>query len=233
MHKDTIDEINTLFNIKSKIKSLKLYLPHFKLGADFFLLPRRQSRSNRIFKICVEKKPDFIPAYIMLGKCYISLGIYTDALRYLLEGYKLNSEYPDLANTLGVALSLNKEYQKATSILQQALKKNPEFDEANFNLGIALFRSTIDTSDQQDKSVVPPQGDALFKNTDGIRNGIRTKSWLTLFENTMAVMRNGDLIEILISLEQLQLKLITHIKIDPIIESFYLKFMYGGRELSY
>ena len=49
----------------------------------------------------------------------------------------------------------------------------------------------------------------------------------------MAVIQNGDLGEILGYLERLQLTLVTNVKIDPMIESFYLKFMYGGRELDY
>ena len=36
-----------------------------------------------------------------------------------------------------------------------ALKKNPDFDEANFNLGAALFRSTIADTDEFETAVVP------------------------------------------------------------------------------
>jgi tetratricopeptide (TPR) repeat protein len=231
LHNDTIDEINMLFHIQSKIKSLKLFLPHFKLGTVFFyrnIIPE----AIESFKVCLETKPDFIPGYIMLGKCYIGLGIYRDAIEQLLRGYRLNSEYPDLANTLGVALTLNKEYQKATSILQQALKKNPEFDEANFNLGIALFRSTIDAGEQQDKTVVPPRVMRYLKAMLK-QERYQSDAWQNLFENTMEIVQNGALNEILSQLERLQLALISHVKIDPMIESFYLKFMYGGRELSY
>ncbi len=231
LHRDTIDEINMLFQIQSKIRTLKLFLPHFKLGTVFFfrnIVPE----AIEAFKTCLEAKPDFIPAYIMLGKCYISLGIYTDAIEHLLRGYKLNSEYPDLANTLGVALSLNKEYQKAISILQQALKKNPEFEEANFNLGIALFNSTIDSTDQQEKTVVPPRVVRYLKVL-GKQERYQAFNWQKLFEDTLEIIQNGDLNEILKYLERLQLSLITNVTIDPMIESFYLKFMYGGRELDY
>jgi len=231
LHQDTIDEINMLFHIQSKIKALKLFLPHFKLGTVFFyrnIIPE----AIESFKVCLEAKPDFIPAYIMIGKCYIRLGIYTDAVHYLLKGYKQNSEYPDLSNTLGVALTLSKEYQKATSILQQALKKNPEFDEANFNLGIALFRSTTDSTDQQDKSIVPPRVMRYLKALVR-QERYQSSEWQKMFEDTTEVVQNGNLDEIFNHLERLQLALITHLKIDPMIESFYLKFMYGGRELSY
>ena len=231
LHKNTIDEINTLFQIQSKLQPLKLYLPHYKLGSVFFfrnIVPEAIAS----FKNCLQHNPEFIPAYIMLGKCYISLGVYTDALQHLLQGFKLNSEFPDLANTLGVALTLNREYQKAISILQQALKKNPAFDEAHFNLGIALFRSTIDSSDLQDKIVVPPRVMRYLKSLIN-QERYQAESWQSIFENTIEVIKNGNLTDILNYLEQVQFKLITHVKIDPIIESFYLKFMYGGRELTY
>jgi hypothetical protein len=61
----------------------------------------------------------------------------------------------------------------------------------------------------------------------------QANEWQNLFENTLGILSDGTLSEILTQLESLQLKLITHVKIDPIIESFYLKFMYGGRELPY
>jgi tetratricopeptide (TPR) repeat protein len=59
------------------------------------------------------------------------------------------------------------------------------------------------------------------------------KAWKEAFELTLQQISDGNLTEILNSLREIQFKLITHLKIDTLIESFYLKFMYSGRELAY
>jgi len=231
LHKDTIEEINMLFYIQSKIRPLKLYLAHFKLGAIFYY---RSIISEAIknFQQTIELKPDFIPAYMNLGRCYMRIGEYKKAVEILKEAYKANSEYPDLANSLGVALTFMQEYQKATSILQQALKKNPDYAEANFNLGVALFRSTVADSDMHERAVIPSRVIRYIKSLMELER-YKDEYWLETFDNTLNNISEGNLPEILSSLEKLQLKLITYLKIDTLVESFYLRFMYGGRELDY
>lgn len=231
LHKETVEEINTLFYIQSKIRPLKLYLAHFKLGSIFFY---RSIISEAIknFHQTIELKRDFIPAYMNLGKCYMRIGEYKKAVDILKDAYKANSEFPDLANSLGVALTFMQEYQKATSILQQALKKNPDYSEANFNLGVALFRSTVADSDIHERAVVPSRVIRYIKSLKGLERYI-DEEWQDAFESTLENIVEGNLPEILASLEKLQLRLVTYIKIDTLIESFYLRFMYGGRELDY
>jgi len=231
LHKSTIEDLNMLFYIQSKIKPLNIYLPHYKLGSLFYyrnIIPEAISS----LKKTIEIKPDYIPAYILLGKSFIKTGDFTRAVEFLLKGYKINSEYPDLANTLGVALTFNKEYQKATSILQQALKRNADFDEAHFNLGVALFRSTIADTDKNERAIVPSRVIRYIKSLKLLER-YQGESWQNAFMTTLEMIDTGTMATILKNLTDLQEKLITHIKIDPLMESFYLKFMYGGRELEY
>ena len=231
LHKSTLDEINMLFYIQSKIKPLNLHLPHYKLGSLFYFRNILKEAITSLKKT-IEINVDYIPAYILLGKCYIKLGDYRNAIDILVSGYKINSELPDLANALGVALTFNKDYQKATSILQQALKKNPEFDEASFNFGVALFRSTIADSDEYETAIVPSR---VIRYVKALRllERYQDQEWQVKFDQTLDIINTGVLNEILDALFQIQLKLVTHLKIDPLIESFYLKFMYGGNELEY
>jgi tetratricopeptide (TPR) repeat protein len=230
LHKNTIDEITMMFQIQKKIASLKTHLAHYKLGSIFYyrnILPEALKSLQRAINL----KNDFIAAHILLGKCYLKSERYEDAHNCLLQAYKINSEYPDLANTLGVALIFEKHYQKATSILQQALKKNPEFDEANFNLGVALFLSTLDDLDAQEKAIVPSRVIRFIKALKSLER-YQSNEWQEMFELTLASIDDSNLTDIRKNLHHLQFKLATYIKIDPLIEAFYLKFMYGGRELT-
>jgi tetratricopeptide (TPR) repeat protein len=230
LHQDTMEEINKLFTIEKKIKPLRLHIPHYKLGLLFYhkdLLIEAQKN----FQIVIDIKPEFIPGYIHLGKTYIRQHNFEKAFDILITAYKMNSEYADLANCVGVVLSLLKHYQKAISILQQALKKNPEFDEANFNLGVALFRSTIDETKPEEKAIVPSRVLRFIKSLKTL-DRYKDEEWQVSFSETLAEISKGDITSILASLEKLQLKLITYLDLDPLMESFYLKFMYGGRELT-
>ena len=231
LHKNTIEEINMLFYIQAKIKPITLYLPHYKLGSLFYyrnILNEAIESLNKSREI----NPQFIPGYILLGKSYIKLGNYPKAIEILLDGYRVNSEFPDLANTLGVALTFNRDFQKATSILQQALKRNPDFDEANFNLGVALFRSTVADNDEYETAIIPSRVIRFIKSLKLLER-YKDPHWQAKFDQILDVIQTGILNEILDMLFHLQVDLITHLKIDPLIESFYLKFMYGGRELAY
>jgi tetratricopeptide (TPR) repeat protein len=231
LHNDTMEEINKLFTIEAKIRPLRLHLPHYKLGLLFYhkdLLADAQKN----FQLVVQLKPEFIPAYIHLGKTFIKLHEFDKAFDVLIQAYKMNSEYADLANCVGVVLSFLKHYQKAISILQQALKKNPEFDEANFNLGVALFRSTIDEMKPEEKAVVPSRVLRFIKSLKTLER-YKNDDWQMAFGTTLDEINGGDINRIVAALESLQLKLITYLDIDTLMESFYLKFMYGGRELTF
>jgi len=132
LHKETLEEINMLFYVHSKIRLLKQFMPHFKLASVFYdrnFIP--EAIEN--FKRAIELKNDFVPAYVRLGRAYILNGQYDEAVAILEKSYEMRPDFPDIANTLGVALTLIRSYDRASQVLQQAIENNPGFDEANFN----------------------------------------------------------------------------------------------------
>ena len=231
LHQNMIDEVKMLFYIHQKILPLKKYLAHFKLGSIFF---HRNILAEAIenFEKSIQLKSDFVPAYVRLGKCFIKKGEYLKAVEIYEEGLKIQPDFLDLSNSLGVALTFGNEYDKATAVLQDTIKKKPDFDEANFNLGVVLFLSTLEAPSEQEKAVVPSRVIRYIKALNELER-YQDAYWQELFEVTLQKISEGNLEEILDSLRDLQLKLITQLKIDVLIESFYLKFMYGGRELDY
>jgi tetratricopeptide (TPR) repeat protein len=231
LHKSIIDEVKMLFLIHERIASLNKYLAHFKLGSLFY---HRNILDEAIlnYQRSIELNGDFVSAYVQLGKCYIKLEEYDKAVEAFRKGLEKKADFPDMLNGLGVALTFAGKYEKATQILQHTLSIKPDFDEANFNLGVVLFLSTLQGEESQEKAVVPSRVIRYIKVLNNL-DRYQDKAWKEAFELTLQQISDGNLTEILNSLREIQFKLITHLKIDTLIESFYLKFMYSGRELAY
>lgn len=231
LHNEIIDEVKMLFFIDKKIKPLKKLMPHFKLGSLFYYRNILEDAISNFEQVIILKN-DFIPAYVRLGKCYIKQGEYAKATGIFEQGTKLNPEFPDLLNSLGVAYSFDQQYEKATEILQKVIKQRPDFTEANFNLGVVLFLSTLKDADNREKAIVPSRVIRYLKVLSGLER-YADGYWQNLLKDTLEKITEGNIEEILSALSDIQMQLVTHIKIDVLIESFYLKFMYGGHEMEY
>ncbi|TMQ48436.1 MAG: tetratricopeptide repeat protein [Candidatus Eisenbacteria bacterium] len=76
--------------------------------------------------------------HMLLGRDYFERGFYQDAIRELLEAVRLNPNFPDLHNQLGLALSMNGDRRHAAEEFRRALELNPNYVEARLNLAIVL-----------------------------------------------------------------------------------------------
>jgi hypothetical protein len=230
LHKEMMEEINMLFYVQSKIRVLKDYLPHFKLASVFY---DRQFIPEAIesFKQCIELKDDFMPAYLRLGNCYLKQKNFKEAQKIHEKGYSVQPNFPDIANNFGVTLTINKEYASAIKILQKVITNNPEFDEANFNLGVVLFKSTIEENRVGERIVLPSRVTRFIKTLKE-SDRYQTNKWQEIFQNIENVFSEENIGKILTSLQELQINLATQQKENTLLEAFYLKFMYGGRELT-
>lgn len=229
-HKDTMEEVETLFFVHDKIKYMNQYLPHFRLGSVFFVKSFYREAIENLNRV-IELKKDFVPAYHRIGLCYIKSGNYEKAIEVLENGLKIEPDFVDLGNALSVVLSLSKQYDKATEFLHQALKKNPDFDEANFNLGVVLFRSMINDADKNEKIIVPSRVTRFIKSLK-ILERYADPIWQQTFEETLETLSDTNIDRVVDALENLQIKLITQMKINTVLDAFFLKFMYGGKELT-
>jgi tetratricopeptide (TPR) repeat protein len=231
LHKNMIDEVRMLFYINQKIKPLKKHVAHFKLGSIFYS-HNIVAEAIENFEQAIKIKNDFVPAFVLLGKCYIKRGEHQKAVEIFNQGLEIKPDFPDLANSLAVALTFSNQYEQATHILKETITKKPDFDEANFNLGVVLFLSTLEGSEEQDKAIVPSRVIRYIKALNTL-DRYQESFWQDTFAATMEQISEGTQKDLLESLRDLQLKLITHLKIDVVTDSFYLRFMYGGRELDY
>lgn len=230
LHEEMIEEVRTLFMIHEKIQVLKQYIPHFRLGTVFF---KKNFLNHAIvnFEEVLNIKPDFAPAYLYLGLCKIKIRDFDEAEEFLKHGIALESGYPDLLNVYGVIQTIFKNYQSAIDYFQKAISINQQYDEVHFNLGIALFRSTLVDLKKDEKAIVPSRVVRFLKKLMHDEN-YQQESWQLQFENTLKAIEQENLEEVLLQLENLQLNLVTHVDINTLVETFYLRFMYGGKELS-
>jgi tetratricopeptide (TPR) repeat protein len=230
LHQEMLEEINMLFYVQTKIKPLKQYLPHFKLASVFYA---RSFITEAIenFSLAINLKDDYVPAYVRLGVCYLVSERYKEAATTFAKAIALKSDYPDLYNYYGIALTFVHNYKNAINVLQKVIDKKPDFNEAHFNLGVALFRSTLDESSLQEKVIVPSR---VMRYIRALKELDRYKDpeWQDAFLSLEETFQRKEISEILPALQHLQIKLIVRQKINVLIESFYLKFMYGGRELT-
>lgn len=74
----------------------------------------------------------------VLARDYFGRGLYPEAVEEIREAIKLNPEFPDLHNQLGLALSMSGDREHAVGEFQQALHLNPHYVEARLNLAIIL-----------------------------------------------------------------------------------------------
>jgi tetratricopeptide (TPR) repeat protein len=229
-HQDVMEEVETLFYVQEKIKNLNQFQPHFRLGSVFFI-KNFYTEAIENFNQVIKLNPEYVPAYHRLGLCYIKSGNYNHAIDILKKGMNIEPEFADLSNALSVVLSLSKQYEEATEFLHQALKKNPDFDEANFNLGVVLFKSMIDDTAKDEKIIVPSRVSRYIKSLK-ILERYSDPEWQELFDETMEIIKDKNINKVIRALENLQIKLITHMKVNTILDIFFLKFMYGGKELS-
>jgi tetratricopeptide (TPR) repeat protein len=125
-HQNTLDEIKVLFLVNEKIKQIRQYLPHFRLGKVFLNRNFFDEAINN-FKRVVELKPDFVRGYIKLGFAYFKQAKYMDAIKAFLQAHKLQPEYPDILNHLGIAYAKINNFSAASKFLNKALEIKPDF----------------------------------------------------------------------------------------------------------
>ncbi len=230
LHESVIDELEVLFTVNEKIKLIRQNLPHYRLGSifsehNFF----NEAISN--FKRCINLDPKYISAYKRLAIVYLKQRDFKNAEEELLTAYKLQSEYPDILNMLGVVATLQENYENAKDYFQKALKIHPGYKEANYNFGIVLLLSTINHGDENEQIVIPAR---IIRSLTSIRvhKYYSDPECQNDFANIFKKIESGNKSAILNSLMELQIKIAVKKNFSEKMYFFFLKFMYGGQDLT-
>jgi len=229
LHQQIIDEVLILFQINHKIKDLKQYLPHYRLG-KVLLSKNFYKEAIDNLRFAIELNPDYIRAYKLLGLAYLKVNEYKNALRTFTAALKVKPDYPDILNCLGVLYTQMGDYESAKNHLQESIKIKSTFMESNFNFGVVLFLSTIAENPNEENVVLPAR---IIRSLKEIREieYYQEEYWQKLFEQVFDAIKLGTKNVIIEALYDLQIKMITRGDLYVTMDVFFLKFMYGGREM--
>ncbi|MEJ2542919.1 MAG: tetratricopeptide repeat protein [Calditrichaceae bacterium] len=230
LHQQLLDEVTLLFQINEKIGKLNLYLAHLRLGRVFMAKGFYQEAIIN-FKRVIQLSPNFSQAYKLLGTAYVKMNEYKNALRIFSTVLEKESEYPDILNARGVLYIHMGNYEAAKNDLQKAIKLNPDLLECNFNMGVLLFLSTIAESPNEENFVLPAR---IIRSIKELKNldHYNDVNWKVEFEETLDRIENGSKNEVIQALYNLQIKMIGSSDLNVEMDLFFLRFLYGGKELS-
>ena len=230
LHENVMDELEVLFTVNEKIKLIRQYLPHYRLGSIF---SERNFYEEAIenFERCIKINPDFISAYKRLAIVYLKQHEYVKAEDELLKAHQLKPEYPDILNLLGVVSTLQKKYKEAKDYFQKALQINPAYKEANYNFGVVLLLSTVNHNNEDEQLVIPAR---IMRSLASLRDHkyYSDEAWQEAFNSVSEKIEKGGKSEILNSLLDLQFRIAVKKNFSEKMYYFFLKFMYGGRDLT-
>jgi tetratricopeptide (TPR) repeat protein len=230
LHKETIEEIELMFQIRDKVKKLKHSPSNIKLGL-IFLQNNLLNDAIEQFELALSIDPDSGEALNKLGLAYIKLGQNNTAMNYFKTAIEKGYKYADVYHNLGLALLNEKQHNKALNNFQEAIRINPKYSQAQYNLAIAYLDSIL--IDKSENLLPPPSirmeraQQLLNKLSTNSSNGFEKIS--IKVTNALSEKDISSAINILVTNRDK----VFPPELDSLIGmDFYLKFMYGGRKLN-
>jgi tetratricopeptide (TPR) repeat protein len=227
-HRETIEELELLFNVHQRLKKLKDASAHSRLGKVFYSKNIYDMAIDN-FEKALELEPSMLISLKFLGAVYIKAEHYTKAKKIFEKALKLNPEYPDILNGIGVVFTKLKKYETAKNFFQKSLRIKPNFSEAQFNLGLLLFLSAFEGSSQN--TVIPSRITRSLnemKKLEMYQNPV----WQEKYEQITILIKDKASMELKKQLLEFQNLLTVRENLSVFMDIFFLRFMYGGKELS-
>jgi len=230
MHQETLSEIELMFVISKKINSLGHAPSHVKMGLLFIKNNLMQDAINE-FKTAIEINPKQIDAHNNLGLAHIKANDYPEGVRVLERALTIQPGYADVHHNLGMAYYYEKQHKKGLEHIQKALRINSEYQIARYNHALVYMDSIL--ADRKDKQLPPATIrveralQQLQSLADSGLDGV--KLVLNKVKKALIAKDFSNAVKILDT---------TREKIFPgeihsiIGINFYLRFMYGGKNLN-
>ncbi|MBX7152484.1 tetratricopeptide repeat protein [bacterium] len=224
IHQEKIGDIEMLFDMSQKIRTVKHSVSNNKMGL-VFLNWNMLKEAIEEFELAITHDANYVDAYNNMGRAYIEMGEYSKALESLKKANSINANYPDVHNNLGVAYMESGEYDLAFAEFNDAVRINEKFYEAYINTALALIRYAKNAEEGYENS--PKFYEQLLKN-------IKTAFEILSGENIQAYQRIYKSIQLkqyevaAFLLVDLKKHMHRERSIVNITDLFYLKFMFGG-----
>jgi len=227
LHKEISEELELLFYISEKVRSIQHAVSNNKLGLVFFEKNLYEEAIEE-FTRALQIDPNFTEVYNNLGKVYIEKDMLNEAQDIFLQGLNKNDQYADLHKNLGVTYYLLNNFDQALIELNKAIEINPDYVEAMLYLSLTYLKPIVD--DVQER-LLPSKEERIIK-TKGMLN---TMVEINHIYKTQYIDSAKEFIDVknyssaFLSLQNAESDQIAKNKIDFLENEFYLKFMFGGK----
>ncbi len=229
-HQEIAWEIELLFFIRDKIKTIKHAVSHNKMGL-IFLRKGLFDEAVAEFEHAIEKNPELVESYNNLGLALTQTGEFEKAITVLQRGCEMEPRFADLKNNLGLAYSRAGQYTHALSAYESALSINPKYTDAHFNTVITLLESIVKSPYAEDLPPVPARKSTAFHILEKVStsdpNFTGMQFYASRFEKAVTFIHAGDPMKAVEIIHEIK-EAVGKPNLDEIMHGFYLKFLFGG-----
>jgi len=229
-HNYVIDELEALYRIEQKLNKYKHPVSHYHLGC-LFLRRNLYEEATRQFKRAIDEDPKFVRAYNGLGISFLKAKQFDKALKVFQKALEQGEKYPDLINYTGLAHLFLGHLDRAITLFKEAININPNYYECQFNLGVALYKSALEGVKDPKAVAVPARVIIYLKQARDLER-YKHPLWQKEFNQVLDLLKDNNHEIILPEIEKFQLKLVDFSSEKEKIYEFYLRFLFGGEELS-
>ncbi len=230
MHQETLSEIELMFAIAEKIKTMGHAPSHIKMGLLFVNYNLMQDAIAE-FRTAISISPDQIDAYNNLGLAYIKALDYASAVKVLKKALLIQPGYADVHHNLGMAYYYENQFHKAIEDIQKALRINPDYQIARYNQALVYLASIL--NDIEDKDL-PPASIRVERALQLLQNlaEVGVKGIRAVTNKVKKALLAKDFKSAVKVLESSKEKVFPAEPHSIIGINFYLRFMYGGKNLT-
>ncbi|HTW95236.1 MAG TPA: tetratricopeptide repeat protein [Tepidisphaeraceae bacterium] len=121
------------------------------------------TQAIHFYRQAIQQDPRHFWSHFQLGRCYMSIGDFSDAAEALSSCIALRPDAPWGYSARGMALGLLHRFDEAHADLQRAVELDPDFRPAWLNLGVVywLQHDTKDAMASLNRALAPPEDRAL------------------------------------------------------------------------
>lgn len=229
-HDSVVDEIQALYRIQEKLDRYKHPISRYHLGS-LFIKRNLYKEAIQQFTKAIQQDPEFVRAFNGLGISLLKAKEFGKALQTFQKALNFGEKYPDLINYTGLAHLFLNDYDHATTLFKEAISINPNYFECQFNLGVALYKSALEGAKDPKAVAVPARVIIYLKQVRDL-DRYKNTPWQKEFNQLLELLKSNNHNVILPEIENFQLKLVDFSSERDKIYEFYLRFLFGGNELT-